>query len=110
MPVYYLCSMVFSVIYLCVRTTSYVHPLIMISYFGFTLLVIAVTTIFINKIRYLLNLISLIFLYGLQLLNNSVEGANWVGAAFMALLYIQMIANIFIMWLERRNFRLYSLD
>lgn len=60
--------------------------------FGMFLL-FALGNILISKIKYMLNLAILIFIYGCVLLYNNVGNAVWSGLAVTALLYIQLAIN-----------------
>lgn len=53
----------------------------------------ALGNILISKIKYLLNLVILIFIYGCVMLYNNVSNAVWSGLAVTALLYLQMALN-----------------
>ena len=55
--------------------------------------------------RYLLNLITLAFIYGLILLINNVEESAWIGMVIVALLFVGLISNFVIMHFERNNMR-----
>jgi hypothetical protein len=77
----------------------------MIIYFLLLLVAFGVGSVFINKIRNLLNLVSLCLIYGCYLLINYVPSANWAGFVIICLLYLQMVANFVIMHFESKNLR-----
>ena len=56
-------------------------------------LFLALGNILISKIKYLLNLAILIFIYGCVMLYNNVSNAVWSGLAVTVLLYVQLIIN-----------------
>lgn len=78
----------------------------MMGYFLVFFIIVGVVGIYINKIRVLLNLISLILIYGCILLINNVNTASWIGLAIVGLLFIQLITNFIIMHFERNNLRI----
>lgn len=102
----WLCSLVMSFIYLGIKNTTKVNPLLMMGYFLGLFVVVGVAGIYINKIRVLLNLVSLIFVYGCILLINNVTNASWIGLVIVVLLFIQLITNFAIMHFERHNLRM----
>lgn len=102
----WLCSIVISFIYLSIKNTTKVNPLLMIGYFLVLFVIVGVAGIYINKIRVLLNLISLVLIYGCILLINNVNTASWIGLVIVGLLYLQLITNLVIMHFERNNMRI----
>lgn len=77
----------------------------MMAYFLITFIIIGVAGIYINKLRILLNIISLIFIYGCVLLINNVAESAWIGLVIVSLLYLQLISNFALMYFERNNLR-----
>lgn len=73
----------------------------MIAVFIITFIIFAFANIFINKMRYMLNLVSLVFVYGCILLINTVNSADWGGIIILALIYIQLIVNFLFLYYER---------
>jgi hypothetical protein len=53
----------------------------------------ALGNILINKIKYMINLVILLFIYGCILLYNNVSNAVWSGLAVTVLLYVQLAIN-----------------
>lgn len=65
----------------------------MISIFFIMFLLYALGNILINKIRHMMNLVILIFIYACIMLYNNVSNAVWSGLAVTSLLYIQLALN-----------------
>lgn len=87
-----------SFIYLVLQKYTQVNPLFMIAYFLLLMVLFGVGNVFINKVRNLLNLISLILIYSCYLLINQVSTATWAGFVVISLLFIQLITNFIIMY------------
>jgi hypothetical protein len=104
--VLWLCSIAISFIYLSIKNMTKVNPLLMMGYFLLLFVIVGVAGIYINKIRVILNLISLILIYGCILLINNVTTASWTGLVIVGFLYIQLITNFAIMHFERNNMRI----
>jgi hypothetical protein len=104
-PVLWLSSLIVSFIYLAIKNTTKVNPMLVEGYLLILFLVLGVGGVYINKMRYLLNLITLAFIYGLILLINNVEESAWIVMVIVGLLFIGLIANFVIMHFERNNLR-----
>lgn len=77
----------------------------MVAYFLVIFIIIGVAGIYINKLRILLNLISLTFIYGCILLINNVTESAWIGMVIVSLLYLQLLCNFALMHYERNNLK-----
>lgn len=91
-------SIILSFIYLILQKYTQINPLLCIGYFLVLMVSFGVGNIFINKVRNLLNLISLILIYSSYLLINQVSNATWTGFVVIALLFVQLITNFIIMY------------
>lgn len=78
----------------------------MMVYFLLMFIVVGVAKIYINKLRVLINLISLIAIYGCILLINFVTEASWIGMVIVGLMLMQLLANFLLMHLEKNNMRI----
>ena len=85
--------LLFSLMYLSISKSLKINSIVMISIFFLMFLLYALGNILINKIRYMLNLVILIFVYACIMLYNNVSNAVWSGLAVTALLYIQLVIN-----------------
>ena len=94
-----------SFIYLAIQNKTKINPLFMMGYFLVTFIIIGVAGVYINKLRILLNIISLIFIYGCVLLINNISESAWIGLVIVSLLYLQLISNFALMYFERNNLR-----
>ena len=92
-PVLWLCTLVISFIYLSIKNTTKINPMLMEGWFLVLFLVLGVGGIYINKMRYLLNLITLTVIYGLILLINNVEESTWIGMVVVGLLFTGLVIN-----------------
>jgi len=95
-----------SFIYLVLQKYTQINPLFLIGYFLVLMVLFGVTNVFINKVRNLLNLISLILIYSCYLLINQISTATWTGFVVISLLFIQLITNFIIMFFEKANLRI----
>lgn len=95
-----------SFIYLILQKYTQINPLFLIGYFLVLMVLFGVTNVFINKVRNLLNLISLILIYSCYLLINQISTATWTGFVVISLLFIQLITNFIIMFFEKTNLRI----
>jgi len=100
-PIYILSLLILSFIYLAVKGKTILNSLIMIGSFFVLFIVFAFTNIFMNKVRYMLNLVSLIFIYACVLLINTVPNADWAGFVLLVLMYLQIFVNFIFLYLER---------
>ena len=91
-------SLLISFIYLAIQNKTRINPLLRIGYFLLMFIIIGVGGIYINKLRILLNLISLGFIYGCILLINNVSESAWIGLVIVALLFLQMVGNFVLMY------------
>ena len=96
-PVLWLCTLVICFIYLSIKNTTKINPMLMQGWLLVMFLVLGVGGIYINKMRYLLNLITLAFIYGLILLINNVEESAWIGMVIVGLLFTGLVTNFVIM-------------
>jgi hypothetical protein len=95
-----------SFIYLVLEKYTQINPLFAIGYYLVLMVLFGVTNVFINKVRNLLNLISLILIYSCYLLINQISTATWTGFVVISLLYVQLITNFVIMFFEKTNLRI----
>ena len=95
-----------SFIYLVLQKYTQINPLFLIGYFLVLMVLFGVTNVFINKVRNLLNLISLVLIYSCYLLINQISTATWTGFVVISLLFIQLITNFIIMFFEKANLRI----
>lgn len=72
----------------------------MISIALFIFIFVGFKNFYINKIRNMMNLISLILIYGCYVLIANVPAADWSGFAILALMYIQIFFNFIFIYLE----------
>jgi hypothetical protein len=77
----------------------------MLVYFLALFVAVGLAGIYINKVRVLVNLISLMLIYACILLINYVSEASWIGMVIVALMFLQLLVNFLIMHLERNNLR-----
>ena len=98
-------SLLASFIYLAIQNKTKINPLFMMAYFLISFIIIGIAGVYINKLRILLNIISLIFIYGCVLLINNVSESAWIGLVIVSLLYLQLICNFSLMHFERNNLR-----
>lgn len=82
-----------SLMYLSISKSLKINSIVMISIFFIMFLIYALGNILINKIRHMLNLVILIFIYACIMLYNNVSNAVWSGLAVTSLLYIQLALN-----------------
>ena len=79
--------------------------MLMLIYFLVLFLIIGIGNIYINKLRCMLNLVSLGFIYGCILLINNVEESAWIGMVIVVAMFVQMIGNFCMMHFERNNLK-----
>jgi hypothetical protein len=103
--VLWLTSLIACFIYLAIKKATQVNPMLMEGYFLLVFIIIGAGNVFINKLRALLNLISLAFIYGCILLINNASESGWIGMVIVMLLFLQLFANFAIMHFERNNLR-----
>jgi len=82
-----------SLMYLSISKSLKINSIVMISIFFIMFLIYALGNILINKIRHMMNLVILIFIYACIMLYNNVSNAVWSGLAVTSLLYIQLALN-----------------
>ncbi len=82
-----------SLMYLSISKSLKINSIVMISIFFIMFLIYALGNILINKIRHMMNLVILIFIYACIMLYNNVSNAVWSGLAVASLLYIQLALN-----------------
>ncbi len=104
-PCIWLVSFIMSFIYLSLKNQTTVHPLIMMVYFLVMFILVGVGNIYINKLRILVNFLSLILIYACILLSNNVDTA-WIGIGIVFFLYLQLVTNFGIMYFERNYLRI----
>lgn len=101
----WLVSLLVCFVYLSIKKKTEANPLLMIIYFLLMFVVVGVAGIYINKIRVLLNFISLMLIYGCVLLVNYVTEASWIGMVIVALMFVQLLVNFLLMHLEKNNLK-----
>lgn len=94
-----------SFIYLGIKNRTEVNPLLMMAYFLLMFIVVGVGSIYINKVRPLLNIVSLCLIYGCILLINNVSNASWIGMLIVGLMFVQLIFNFVMMHFERNKLK-----
>ena len=105
-PVYLLSTTALSFVYLALQNYTQISPALMIVYFLVLTLIFGFGSIFINKVRNILNLLSLTLVYICYLLINFVSSATWAGFIVIALMYVQLITNFALMHYERKNLKM----
>ena len=96
----------FSLLYIAIYLQTKLNSLIMMGFLLIVFVVFALGNILINKMKYMLNLVILILMYGCILLYNNVSSAIWCGLAFTALLYLQLALNFAFLAFEKSNNKL----
>lgn len=101
LPIYWLSVITLSIAYVAIREKTMIGALIMMGSFLLMFILFGFVNLFINKIRYMLNLISLIFVYGCVLLVNTVTSADWAGILLLGIMFLQLGINILFLYFER---------
>lgn len=80
-----------------------INAIIMMGGLFLMFLLYALGNILINKMKYMLNIVILIFIYGCIMLYNNVNNAVWSGLAVTILLYIQLAINFTFFTFEKNK-------
>lgn len=91
-----------SLIYISVSRILKNASLISIGFLTAVFILYALGNIMINKIKYMIGLVELAFIFGFVLLSNTA-GSSWSGLAITVLLYIELFINATIMIIEKNN-------
>jgi len=97
-PFYFLTVLILSFIYIAIKGKTKINALFMIGSLFTLLIAFSFTNFFINKMRYLLNFVSLILIYTCVLLINTVSSADWAGFLLLGLMYFQIILNFIFLY------------
>jgi len=100
-PIYYISLLIIAFVYLSIKTKTNINSLIVIGFLLLMFFIFAFVNLFINKTRYMINIVALVLIYGCVLLINTVPSADWSGFLILVGMYIQLFINFIFMYCER---------